>query len=126
MNGGIEYAPLDYICSYLSVGRMTPERLCVKVRLSYSVLIKTVKRSCWVLMMSVSVGRSAMAVNPSGAFCSSRVKFARLVADMVVCSCGVMCTSYVEENRVLGGDIISRLDNGAFASLIYSLLVLTD
>ena len=29
----------------------------------------------------------------------------------------------VEENRSLGGSIISRLDNGAFVGLIYELLV---
>ena len=29
----------------------------------------------------------------------------------------------VEEHRSLGGNIISRLDNGAFSGLIYSLLV---
>ena len=32
----------------------------------------------------------------------------------------------VEEHRGLGGNLIRRLDNGAFARLIYSLLVLTD
>ena len=32
----------------------------------------------------------------------------------------------VEEHRGLGSNIISRLDNGVFAGLIYSLLVLTD
>ena len=32
----------------------------------------------------------------------------------------------VEDHRGLGGNIISRLYNGAFAGLIYSLLVLTD
>ena len=30
---------------------------------------------------------------------------------------------YVEEHRGLGGNIISRLNNGAFVGLIYSLLV---
>ena len=30
---------------------------------------------------------------------------------------------FVEEHRSLGGSIISRLDNGAFVGLIYSLLV---
>ena len=30
---------------------------------------------------------------------------------------------YVEEHRGLGGNIIIRLDNGAFVGLIYSLLV---
>ena len=32
----------------------------------------------------------------------------------------------VEEHRGLGGNIISRLDHGAFAGLIYSLLVLMN
>ena len=32
----------------------------------------------------------------------------------------------VEDHRGLGGNIINRLDNGAFTDLIYSLLVLTD
>ena len=32
----------------------------------------------------------------------------------------------VEEHRGLGGNIIRRLDNEAFAGLIYLLLVLTD
>ena len=32
----------------------------------------------------------------------------------------------VEDHRGLGGNIIRRLDNGAFTDLIYSLLVLTD
>ena len=31
--------------------------------------------------------------------------------------------SSVEEHRGLGGNIISRIDNGAFVGLIYSLLV---
>ena len=30
---------------------------------------------------------------------------------------------FVEEHRSLGGSIISRLDNGAFVGLTYSLLV---
>ena len=37
-----------------------------------------------------------------------------------------MVADIVEEHRGLGGNIISRLDNGAFAGLFYSLLVLTD
>ena len=32
----------------------------------------------------------------------------------------------VEEHRGLGVNVSSRLDNGAFVGLIYSLLVLTD
>ena len=123
MNGVIEYVPLDYICPYLSVGIMTPDRLCVKVRSSYFFLIKTGKISCRMSMMLVSVGQSVMSVNTSVALCSSRVRSAGLVADMVVRSCGVKLTCYVEEHRGLGGDIISRLDKRAFASLIYSLLV---
>ena len=77
-------------------------------------------------MMSVSVGQSTMAVNTSVKFCWERVRSAGLVTDMVVRSRGVKLTCYVEEHRGLGGNIISRLDNGAFAGLIYSLLVLTD
>ena len=77
-------------------------------------------------MMSVSVGRYTMAVNPSIAFCRARVRSDGLVADMVVRSCGVKLTCYVEEHRGIGGNIIRRLDNGAFAGLIYSLLILTD
>ena len=63
-------------------------------------------------MMSVSVDQSTMAVNPSAAFCRARVIFTGLVSDMVVRSRGVKLTCYVEENRVLGDDIISRLNNG--------------
>ena len=37
-------------------------------------------------MMSVSVGQSMMAVNPSVAFYRARVRPAVLVTDMVVCS----------------------------------------
>ena len=62
-----------------------------------------------------------IAVNPSVAFCSARVRSARLVADIVVVKLKLTC--YVEEHRTLGGSIISRLDNGAFVGLIYSLLV---
>ena len=104
---------------------MTPERLCVKVRLSYFVFVKTGKISCRMSMMLVSVVQSTMVVNPSIGFCSARVRSAGLVADMVVCSCGVNLTCYVEEQCGLGGNIIIRLDNGAFSVLIYSLLVLT-
>ena len=77
-------------------------------------------------MMSVSVVLSTMSVNPSVAFCRERVKSAGLIADMVVRSHGVKLTYYVEEHRDLGGNIIISLDNGAFAGLFYSLLVLTD
>ena len=88
MNGGIEYVPFEYICLYLSVGRMTLERLCVKVSLSYFVFVETINSSCWMLMMSVSGGRSMMAVNPSVAFYRARVRSAGLVSDMVFRSRG--------------------------------------
>ena len=65
-----------------------------------------------------------MAVNTSVTFCSARVRYDGLVVDMVVCSCGVKLTCYVEEHRGLDGNIIISLDNGAFSGLIYSLLVL--
>ena len=77
-------------------------------------------------MMSVSVGQYMMALNPSVAFCRVRVRSTDLVADMVVRSRGVKLTWYVGDHRGLGGNIISRLDNGAFSGLIYWLLVLTD
>ena len=77
-------------------------------------------------MMSVSVGQSTMAVNPSVAFWRARVRSSGLVADMVVRSRVVKLTCYVEEYRGLGGNISSRLDHGASAGLIYSLLVLMD
>ena len=32
----------------------------------------------------------------------------------------------VEDHRGIGGNIISRLENGVFAGLIYSWMVLTD
>ena len=35
-------------------------------------------------------------------------------------------TCYVEEHCGIGGNIISRLDNGAFVGLIYSLLVFSQ
>ena len=60
-----------------------------------------------------------MAVNPSVAFSKTRLRSAGLVNDMVVCSRGLKLTCYVEEYRGLGGNIISRLDNGDFAGLIY-------
>ena len=72
-------------------------------------------------MISLSFGRSTIAVNPSVALCSVRVRLVGLVADIVVVE--VKLTCYVEENYILGGSIISRLDNGAFVGLIYSLLV---
>ena len=67
-----------------------------------------------------------MSVNTSISFFSARVRSAGLFANMVVRSRGVKLTFYVEEHHVLGGNIFSRLYNGAFAGLIYSLLVLTD
>ena len=77
-------------------------------------------------MISVSVGQSTMAVNPSVAFCRARTRSAGLVADMVVRSRGMKLNCYVEEHHGLGGNIISRLNNRGFLGLIYSLLVLTD
>ena len=74
----------------------------------------------------VSVGQFTIAVNPSVAFSRARVRFSGLVVDMVVRSHGVKLTCYIEDHRDLGGNIISRLDHGDFADLIYSLLVLTD
>ena len=71
-------------------------------------------------MISLSVGRSTIAVNPSVAFCSSRVRSAGVVAEIVVVE--VKLTCYVEEHRSLGSSIIGRLDNGAFVGLIYSSL----
>ena len=62
-----------------------------------------------------------IAVNPSVAFFSARVRSAGLVSDIV--SQMLKLTCYVEEKRSLGGSIISRLDNCAFSGLIYSLLV---
>ena len=67
-----------------------------------------------------------MAVNNYVAFWRARVRSDGLVSNMVVHSCVVKLTCYVEEPRSLGGNIIIRLDNGAFAGLIYSLLILTD
>ena len=95
MTGGVEYTPFDYICLYLYVGRMTPERLCVKVSSSYFVFIKTGNSSCWISMVSVSLGRYMMEVNSSVAFCRARVRSAGLVANMVVHSRGVNLTCYV-------------------------------
>ena len=61
-----------------------------------------------------------IAVNPSIAFWSARVRSAGLVSEIVVVK--LKLTFYVEEHRILGGSIISRLDNGAFVRLIYSSL----
>ena len=77
-------------------------------------------------MMPVSVVQSTITVNPSVAFCRERVIFDGLVANMVVRSCGVKLTCYVEEHCGLVGNITIRLDNGEFAGLINSLLVLTE
>ena len=62
-----------------------------------------------------------IAVNPSVAFCSVRVRSAGLVADIM--SRLLKLTWYVEEHCSIGGRIISSLDNGAFFGLIYELLV---
>ena len=71
----------------------------------------------------LSIGQSTIAVNPSVAFWSVRVRSAGLVADNV--RRVLKSTCYVEEHRSLGGIIISRLDNGTFVGLIYELLVLS-
>ena len=42
--------------------------------------------SCQISMILVSVGLSVLAVNPSVVFYRARVRFAGLVADIVVCS----------------------------------------
>ena len=125
MTGGIEYAPFEYICPYLYVGRMNPKRLCVKISSSYFFFIKAGNSICRMLMILVSVGRSKMAVNPSVSFFRGRVRSTGLVANMVVRSRGLKLTCYVEEHFGIGGNIMSRLDNGAFVGFIYSLLVLT-
>ena len=78
------------------------------------------------LMISVSVDRSTMAVNHFVASWRAGLRSSGLVVDMVVRSRVVKLTCYVEEHRDLGGNIISRLDNGDFSELIYSLMVLTD
>ena len=77
-------------------------------------------------MMLVSVGRSTIAVNPPIHFYRAMVRSSGLFDDMVVRSRGVKLTCYIEKHRGLVGNIIIRLYNGAFAGLIYSLLVLTD
>ena len=74
-------------------------------------------------MMSVSVGRSTMAVNPSVAFWRVRVRSSGFFAKIVVRSILVKLTCYVEEHRCLGGNIISRLYNGTSTGLIYSTSV---
>ena len=84
MTGSIEYVPFEYIYSYLSIGGMTPESLWVKVSLSYFVFVKTGNCNCWMSMISVSLGQSMIAVNPSAAFCRARVRSAGLAANMVV------------------------------------------
>ena len=53
-----------------------------------------------------------IAVNPSVAFYSARMRSAGLVADIVVVNLKLTC--YVEDHRSIGGSILSRLDNGAF------------
>ena len=77
-------------------------------------------------MILMSVVQSTMAVNPYAAFCKERVRSAGLVADIVFRSHVVKLICYVEDHHGLGGNIISSLDNGAFAGLIYSFLVLTE
>ena len=49
--------------------------------------LEQVNSNCRMSMMSVSVGRSTVAVNSSVAFYSVGVRSAGLVADMVVRSC---------------------------------------
>ena len=72
-------------------------------------------------MISLSIGQSTIALNTSVAFYIERVRSAGLVANIVVVK--VKLTCYVEYHRGIGGSIISRLDNGAFVGLIYSLMV---
>ena len=67
-----------------------------------------------------------MVINPSVAFCSTRIVSDGLVANMVVRSCGVKLSFYAEYHCGIGGKIISRLEIGVFAGLIYSWMVLTD
>ena len=62
-------------------------------------------------------------MNPSVTFCSAMVISAGLVANIVVVKLKLTC--YVEEHCSLGGSITSKLYNGAFFGLIYSLLVLS-
>ena len=95
---------------------------CISVNSSYFVFIKTGTRSFWISIISLSVGLSTIAVNPSIAFWSARVRLAGLVDD-IVSRVLLKLTCYVEEQRSLGGSIISGLDNGKFVGLIYELLV---
>ena len=74
------------------------------------------------MIKSLSVGLSTITVKPSVAFWIARVSSDGLVAD-IVSRILVKLTFYVEEHCILGGSIISRLDNGAFVGLIYGLLV---
>ena len=62
-----------------------------------------------------------IAVNTSVTFYIVRVRLAGLVANIVVVKLKLTC--YVEEHRSLGGSINSKLYDGAFVGLIYSLLV---
>ena len=68
----------------LSEGRITPERLCVKVNSWYLVFIRTGTSSLQISIKSLSVGRSMISVNPPVDLCSARVRSAGLVADIVV------------------------------------------
>ena len=70
------------------------------------------------LMMMVSMDQYKITVNPTVNFFRARVKSAGFVVHIVVRSCGVKFTFYVEEYRSLGGYIFIRLDNGAFVGLI--------
>ena len=79
-------------------------------------------RSFRISIKSLFVGLSTITVKPSVAFWIARVSSAGLVAD-IVSRILVKLTCYVEEQRSLGGSIISRIDNGAFVGLIYKLLV---
>ena len=55
-----------------------------------------------------------MVVKPNVDFYRDRVRYAGLVADMVVHIRGLKITCYVEVNCGLGGNIFISLDNGAF------------
>ena len=57
-------------------------------------------------MISISVGQSTMAVNPSVAFWGAKVRPAGLVSNMVARSCLVKLTCYVEEHCSIGGNIV--------------------
>ena len=71
-------------------------------------------RSFRISIKSLSVGLSTITVNPYAAFWIASVRSAGLVAE-IVSRILVKLTCYIEEHRSLGGSIISRLDNGAFA-----------